>query len=375
MSVPFVDISRIHKPLQASFLRTFSRLAKIGHFVAGEETQLFEKEWAQIVGAKHSTLVNNGTSALFLALQTLELPAGSEVIIPVNTFIATPEAALLANLKPVFVDVDPETYLIDVDAVLKAITKKTRAVIPVNLYGQALNIRSLKKKIASVTNERIFIVEDACQSHGAFWGKTPKLESDLACYSFYPGKNLGALGEAGAVVTNDKTWDRQIKLFRGHGSEIKYKHEIIGFNFRAGEIEAALLRIKLPHLAKYNQSRFDAALYYYSLLQPVIEAGSVRMTEPPLQQRHVYHLLELYVERREELMEFLQKKGIQTGLHYPHPLHLTPAFSNYKYKKGAFSVAEDLSHHLVSLPMFAGITKKEVREVCMAIKQFYADKN
>lgn len=372
MSVPFVDISRIHKPLHKAFVKTFIRLTEAGHFVAAEETLLFEKEWSEYVGAKYTTLVNNGTSALFLALDALNLPEGSEVIIPVNTFIATPEGAILAKLKPVFVDVDPITYLIDENAMIKAITPKTRAIIVVNLYGRVLNILALKKKIEKASSQKIYLIEDACQSHGAYWGKKPKLQSDLACYSFYPGKNLGSLGEAGAVVTNDKQWDKHMKLYRGHGSEIKYHHELVGFNFRACEINAGLLRIKLPHLEKYNTSRYEAACLYYTLLEPLIVSGKVRMEKPSLSNRHAYHLLELYVHDREGLMKFLQQKNIQTGLHYPHPLHLTPAFMDYGYKKGDFPVAEDLAQHLVSLPMFARIMKKEVREVCDAVKDFYA---
>lgn len=371
MNVPFVDLARIHKPLEKSFIKDFKAHLLAGHFVAGQTTEQFEKEWATFTGVQHALLVNNGTSALFLALEALQLPRGSQVIVPVNTFIATAEAVVLAGLQPVFVDVDKDTYLIDFKAVQNAITKDTKAIIPVNLYGQAVNIQKLRECLQASSSQHILIIEDACQSHGAFFGTSPQLRSDLACYSFYPGKNLGALGEAGAVITNSDTWYERMFLFRGHGSKIKYQHEIVGFNFRANEMEAAFLLTKLPHLTRYNTQRNKAAKLYAKHLRPLMKQGHVRFQEPPQDSSHVYHLFELYTQNREQLMQYLAEKGVQTGLHYPTPLHQTQAFASGRTQNKRFPVAEDLAQHLVSLPIFAGITNREVKTVCEAITAFY----
>lgn len=369
MKVPFVDLYSIHKPLERKFATELTRIVRSNAFVAGKNTEKFEGAFAAFCGAKQSVLVNNGTSALQAALFALNLPVGSEVILPANTFIATAEAVVLARLKPVLVDVDPSTLLIDVEQVGKAITKNTSAVIPVHLYGRLVDVPALKRLLARKGRTDIKVLEDACQAHGAAWKGKRRLLGDAAAYSFYPGKNLGALGEAGAVITNSSKLDAVMRLFRNHGSKIRYHHELMGTNMRASELEAVFLSLKLPQLEKQNARRVKAAQWYEKGLKNV---GQVSIFPTVTDGSHVYHLYLIRVSHREQLQQFLSNHGIDTGIHYPVPLHLQPAFAEYKIPKGTFPASEVAAGEILSLPMFATITKNQVSYVCEKIHEFYA---
>ena len=242
--------------------------------------------------------------------------------------------------------------------------------MPVHLYGQMVNVRQLKRVIRKSKN-KIYIVEDACQSHGAHLNSTSKLYGDFACYSFYPGKNLGALGEGGGIVTNSKKWFRWIQLYRNHGSQKKYFHEIMGFNFRQSEIQAAFLCHKLPSLGVGNAHRVQAAQWYAAYLSAVKE---IEMQEPVADGSHVYHLFIVRAKNRSRLQEYLHENGVQSGLHYPYPLHVMPAMKEYGYKKGDFPLTEKAAKEILSLPMFATITESQVKYVCKKIKEFYQNK-
>ncbi|MBI5151185.1 MAG: DegT/DnrJ/EryC1/StrS family aminotransferase [Candidatus Pacebacteria bacterium] len=367
MKVPFVDLYSIHKPLEKVFISEFKRIIRTNSFVAGKETELFEQDFASYCGAKHALLVNNGTSALFVALSALHLPRGGEVIIPVNTFIATAEAAVLCGLKPIFVDINKETFLMDLEDTAKKISKKTVAIIPVHLYGQRVNIMEIKK-ILKKKKSSSAIVEDACQAHGAIVGGKSKVEGDVACYSFYPGKNLGALGEAGAVVTDNTILDQYMRLYRGHGSRIKYFHDIVGMNLRASEMQAVFLRKKLPLLSYQNKARLKAVQWYAKGLRGIKE---VKFQVPKLDGSHVYHLFVVHVKNRDELIQYLHDRGIDTGIHYPVPLHKTVAFEKLYGKNNQFFSAELTVSEILSLPMFATITQSQVEYVCKNIRIFY----
>lgn len=371
IKVPFVDLYSIHKPLEKKFLSEFTRVLHSNSFVAGKDTEKFEKSFAQFCGGKYALLVNNGTSALYAALMALNLPPGSEAIIPANTFIATAEAAVLANLKPVFVDADPQSLLMDLEHLEKRITKKTSVIIPVHLYGRLVDIQAVKRILSRKGRTDIKILEDACQAHGASWNGKQQVSGHAAAYSFYPGKNLGALGEAGAIVTNSKSLDSHMRLFRNHGSRIRYHHDIIGSNLRASELEAVFLGLKLPSLARYNAHRVKVAGWYENGLKSI---EPVRIFPTITDGSHVYHLYLIEATRRKQLQAYLAEQGIETGIHYPVPLHLQPAFATLGIRKGTFPVSEASAERILSLPMFATITKEQVHYVCETIRAFYQKK-
>lgn len=374
MRVPFVDLSPAHKEVANELTAVFSEVLDTSQFVNGARTAQFEREFSDYCGAKFASLVGNGTLALQAALLGLELPAGGEVLVPVNTFIATAEAVINVGLRPVFVDCDPNTHLIDIDATVAAVTDQTVAVLPVHLYGRLVDMRQLRTALDSARKD-VVIVEDSCQAHGAFVSaEKPAVSkySSAACFSFYPGKNLGALGEAGAVVTNSAQLDTWIKKYRNHGSEQKYKHDIIGSNYRTSELQAGFLSVKLPHLNTYNQHRRQVAEQYHQLLADVSQVEL-----PPLvtNSSHVYHLFVARVEKRKQLKEYLNQNGVGVGIHYPDPLHLTPAFEEYfsdnDQKKQSFPAAESTAQLILSLPIYYGMTNQQVEYVCQVIKSFY----
>ena len=369
MKVPFVDLYSLHQPLEKQFETALKKVVRSSSFVAGSHTAEFETKFAEYCGATHALLVNNGTSALYAIFDSLNLPRGSEVILPANTFIATAEGPLAAGLTVKLVDVDPDSMLMDLEKTVKAVTSKTAAIIPVHLYGQRVDVAKLKKMLKAAGKKDVLVIEDACQAHGALANGQAKVEGVAAAYSFYPGKNLGALGEAGAVVTNSRKIDSRARLFRSHGSAIKYYHEIVGMNLRASELEAVFLNLKLPQLTQQNKKRVRAAQWYEQGLkgikdlqfQPAVTDGS-----------HVYHLYVVRAPKRDALIKYLHEQGVDTGIHYPLPLHLQKAFSNLGYKKGSFPMAEKTAKEIVSLPMFPTITKKQVGYVCQKIKAFYS---
>ena len=360
--VPFVDLSRILKDILPEVEEKIHDIIFSSNFVCGKYVKEFEEKFAKYLGVKHCIAVNSGTSALYLALMALGVKKGDEVILPVNTFIATAEAVSLLGAKPVFVDVDEKTYNIDVEKVKEAITDKTKIIIPVHLYGQCCDMDEINE-IAE--KHGLYVLEDACQAHGAeYKGRKAGSLGDIAAFSFYPSKNLGAFGEGGAVATNNSELAEKIRMLRDHGSKEKYYHEIIGGNFRMDEIQGAVLSTKLKFLDKWNNMRREAAKLYNELLDGVV----ITPYEAPYN-KHVYHLYVIRVKNRDKVREYLHSKGVHTGIHYPVPIHLQKAYSFMNLSKGAFPIAERVVNEILSLPMFPYITEEEIYYVVERLKE------
>lgn len=362
MSVPFVDL----KAQQAEIMdevgpEVLSILAEAA-FIGGPHVDAFEREYAEYVGSRHCVGVGNGTDALELALRAVGVTPGGEVILPVNTFIATAEAVSRIGAVPVFVDVDPQHLLIDPDAVRAAVSTRTEAIIPVHLFGQVAPVAALRP-IAERAG--VPIVEDSAQSQGASSseGCAGSLGT-VAATSFYPGKNLGAAGDAGAVTTDDAEIARSVRVLSAHGSEHKYVHERIGFNSRLDAIQAVVLRAKLTRLQAWNERRHEAAERYHALLGAI---PGVIVPESARGNRDVWHLYVVRVQERERVQSQLADAGIATGIHYPTPLHLTSAYAQLGQAAGAFPVAEEAAGQILSLPMFPHITPGQQEEVAVAL--------
>jgi dTDP-4-amino-4,6-dideoxygalactose transaminase len=363
VKVKFVDLSAQHKPLEAELKEVFSRVLANGSFVLGPEVDKFEKMFATYCGAEHCVTVTNGTAALQLVLQGLGVGLGDEVITVAHTFIATAEAINAAGASPVFVDIDPVSYTMDVTKLEKAITPKTKAIIPVHLYGQPADMDAIN---AIAAKHNILVIEDSCQAHGAkYKGRPTGSLAKAACFSFYPGKNLGACGEGGAVTTDDAELAKKIRMLRDHGSVRKYEHDFPGYNLRLEGIQGGVLAVKLPHLDGWNDNRRILAARYNELF-----AGSKVVTPKEMPYaHHVYHLYVVVVEDREALKKALTEQGIENGLHYPVPLHLQKAYAYLGYKKGDFPVSEHVAANHVSLPMYAQLPIEHVEHVAKTIRE------
>jgi len=364
MSIPLVNLRKQYAPLKDEIITGIEHVFDGMQLFLGENVQALEKDFAQFCGAKYGVGVSDGTSALHIILRAMGIGPGDEVITVSHTFIATAEAILLVGAKPVFVDIDPVTYLMDVAQVESRITSQTKAILPVHLYGQVVDMDPLMD-LASRYHLRV--IEDAAQAHGAeYKGRKAGSLGDAAAFSFYYSKNLGAYGECVFVTTNDPELYRRVRMIRDHGSERRYYHDLVGMNARLDEIQAVVLRAKLPHLAKWNQQRRAHAALYNQLLK-----GSEAIT--PVEREgnsHIYHLYVLRVPRRDELQAFLKERGIFTGIHYPVPNHLQPAMASLGYKPGDFPVTEQVVSEIISLPMFAELTDEEIKEVAGAVKEF-----
>jgi dTDP-4-amino-4,6-dideoxygalactose transaminase len=346
------------------------RVLNTSAFILGPEVEAFERAFAEYVGAKFCVGVSNGTAAIQLALTACGVGAGDEVIVPANTFFATAEAVSTANASPVFVDCEADSSNIDASAIEAAITSRTRAILPVHLYGQPADLDAIFE-IAERHN--LIVVEDAAQAHGArYKGQRVGPLARAGCFSFYPGKNLGAYGEGGAVVTNDADVARRVRLLRDHGSEQKYRHEIVGYNFRLEGIQGAVLGVKLKHLDGWNEQRRAHAARYRELLAPHVDAGSLTLPREMSYAEHVYHLFVIQTDARDSLQRFLSAAGVQTGIHYPVPVHLQPAYASLGHKEGDFPHAESQARGLLSLPMFAELTGRQVAYVADALGDFFA---
>jgi len=361
MKVSFVDLSAIHKPLEQEFKAVFQRVLDKSSFIMGPEIKMFEEAFAAYLGADHCITVNNGTTALHLVLAALGVGPGDEVITVANTFIATAEAVSAVGATPVFVDVDPVSFTMDPAQVEKAITPRTKAILPVHLYGQCADLDAL---LAIADRHKLPLIEDACQAHGSeYKGRKAGTIGLAGCFSFYPGKNLGALGEGGAISTNDASLAGKLRMLRDHGSLRKYEHSLPGFNFRLEGLQGGLLAVKLPHLDTWNNERRKLAAVYNEKLR---DANVVLPVEMPYG-KHVYHLYIVQIENRDEVKTQLANEGIDTGLHYPVPLHLQEAYRQLGYKKGDFPVSEGLSQRILSLPMYPGLPLEAVEHVAATL--------
>ncbi len=363
MTVPFVDLQLQYQSIKEEIDAAIARVLADSAFVLGREVEAFEATFAEYVGAKFCVGVNSGTAAIQLAVMAAGLDAGDEVIVPANSFFATAEAVSTAGANPVFVDADPLSYTIDVAAIEAAITPRTRAIIPVHLYGQAADLDAI---LDIAERHNLVVIEDAAQAHGAeYKGRRVGALGLAGCFSFYPGKNLGAYGEGGAVVTNDATLARRVRLLRDHGSERKYVHEIIGYNFRLEGIQGAVLNVKLRHLDHWNALRREHAGRYTELLQ----GSNLILPRESMDTRHVYHLYVVQSKAREQLQKSLSDAGVQTGIHYPVPIHLQPAYSSLHHKTGDFPQAEEQAQRVISLPMFPELTNEQIEMVVQACRQ------
>ena len=365
--IPFVDLKAQYDSIKDEIDEAIKNVINNTSFIMGEELKLFEEEFAKFCDVKYAMGVANGSDALVLALRACGIGERKEVITVPHTFISTTEAISNVGGKFVFVDIDSKTYTIDVSKIEEKITKKTKAIIPVHLYGQPADMDHIMR-LAKEYNLKV--IEDAAQAHGAEY-KRKKVGSigDVACFSFYPGKNLGAYGDAGMVVTNNERIAKRIKLLRNHGRITKkYEHAIEGYSSRLDNLQAAILRVKLRHLNKWNESRRKNAGRYNELLNNI--GGFITPHESDYA-KHVYHLYVLRAEKgRDKLREELKSKDIATGIHYPIPLHLQPAYNYLGYKRGDFPVTEKASQEILSLPMFAELRDMQIEEIVKLIKNY-----
>jgi dTDP-4-amino-4,6-dideoxygalactose transaminase len=366
MKIQFVDLRKQYAPLKDEILSGISRVLDGMQLFLGENVQALEKEFAQFCGAAHGIGVCDGTAALQIILRAMDIGPGDEVITVSHTFIATVEAIILTGAKPVFVDIDPATCLMDISQVEAKITPRTKAILPVHLYGQTVDMDPLLE-IASRHGLRV--VEDACQAHGAeYKGRKAGTLGDAAGFSFYYSKNLGAYGEGGFISTNDSELAAKMRKIRDHGSGVRYHHDLIGVNGRLDEIQAVVLRTKLPYLAAWNEKRREHARLYNELLKgtlaivPAEHSGNTP----------VYHLYVIRTPKRDELQAFLKDRGIFTGIHYPIPVHLQKAMEFLGYKQGDFPVTEQVVSQILSLPMYAELADDEIKYVVESIRNFYS---
>ncbi len=364
-TIPFVNLQRLHQMMGSSLDAAFFNVVKDASFTMGPKLEAFEDNFAAYIGVRHAVGVGSGTDALHFALRACGVGPGDEVITVANTFAATAEAILMAGATPVFVDVVEDTLLMDLDAVEAAVTERTKAIIPVHLYGQPVDM----DRLMSFAQPRgIKVVEDACQAHGARCGKFRVGGiGDVGCFSFYPSKNLGALGDGGIVTTDDDEIAERIRLLRNHGEEGSSRlHVESGYCSRLHTLQAAFLNEKLPYLDEWNALRMRAAALYDDMLDKADVVTPVRADGGCT---HVYHLYVVRVSDRDQVRAELSERGIQTGIHYAVPLHLEPAFANFGYSAGAFPVAERAAGSIVSLPMYPYIEFDEVARVCEAVEE------
>jgi len=361
MNVPFLDLKAQYRSIQQDISDAIHRVLESCAFALGPEVGAFEEEFAAYCQAKHAIAVNSGTSALHLALLAAGVGPGDEVITVPFTFVATVAAIYYAGAKPVYVDIDPTSFTMDPKRVEAAISERTKAIIPVHLYGQPADMDPI---LAIARRNRLIVIEDAAQAHGAeYKGRRTGSLADLACFSFYPGKNLGAYGEGGAVVTSNSEMDRKIRMLRDWGAEKKYYHRFKGYNYRLDGIQGAVLRVKLRHLDEWNCARDLHARAYCSMLSNSMVGVPRQMSYA----RHVHHVYAVRAPERDQLQERLARAGVQTGIHYPIPVHLQEAYREPHYKEGDFPFSEAAAREVLSLPMYAELTSQQVEYVASQI--------
>jgi dTDP-4-amino-4,6-dideoxygalactose transaminase len=364
MNIPFVDLKIQYENIKDEIYPAIEKTMRETQFILGQEVELFEKEFAVFCGSKHCIGVSSGTDALHLSLRAFGIGPGDEVITAANTFIATAFAISHTGATPVFVDVNRIDFNMDVDLIKAALTERTKAIIPVHLYGQPTDM----ERIMNIANQhQIYVVEDACQAHGASYnGQRVGSIGDAACFSFYPGKNLGAYGDGGAVVTNDDNIANRIRELREYGQKEKYVHLTLGYNSRLDAIQAAILRVKLRWLDRWNEKRRNAANLYRDLLA---DSDLVVPEERP-GSYHVYHLFVVQHQSRDDLMAYLKEKNIFCGIHYPLPVHHQQPYLSARSVPHGVPVTSELSKIILSLPMFPEISKTQIKAVVNAIKTF-----
>ena len=362
--IPFLDLKAQYRSIKDEIDEAVLRVLGSAQYALGPEVAAFEEEFASYCGARFGMGVNSGTSALHLALLAAGVGPGDEVITIPFTFVATVAAICYTGARPVFVDIEPRFFTMDVSRIEEAITERTKVILPVHLYGQSADMDPI---LEIARRHKLIVIEDAAQAHGAeYKGKRVGGIGDMGCFSFYPGKNLGACGEGGMVVTSNPDYARTIRMLRDWGQEKKYHHVLKGYNYRLEGIQGAVLRVKLRHLEKWTVARRSHADQYNKLLK----GCGVGTPEERKAARHVYHIYAIRTAEREKLMEFLKERGIGTGIHYPFPVHLLETYSDLGYRKGEFPVAEEVAGEVLSLPMFAELSREQQDSVIESIQEF-----
>jgi len=366
MKVPFLKFEGIHGPIREQLNGAFHEVLESNWFVMGSQLENFEREYADWNEVKHCVGVSNGLDALTLALKALEIGVGDEVIVPSNTYIATVLAVSNVGATPIFVEPRIETSNLNPDLLEIAITSKTKVIMPVHLYGQACEMDS----IMDIANRHgIFVVEDNAQAHGATYsGKKTGSWGHINATSFYPGKNLGALGDGGAITTNDDELAHKIKVLRNYGSQVKYKNEVLGHNNRLDEIQAAFLRVKLRYLDEWTKERNRIAQKY---IEGFEKTEGISLVDNAPNATHSYHLMIVKTSRRNELQEYLSRREISTLIHYPIPPHLQECYVPLGYKAGDFPISEELAKNSLSIPLFIGMNNEEILKVITSIREFF----
>ena len=363
MQIPLVDLQAQYQSIKPEILDSIEDVLESMQLFLGPRSQAFEHEFAQYCGCGYGVGLSNGTDALTLALRACNIGPGDEVITVANTFIATVEAIALVGATPVFVDIDPDTYTMDWRQLDQVLTPRTRAIIPVHLYGHPVDMQPV---LDFARAHGLRVIEDASQAHGAtYQGQLVGSMGDIGCFSLYFSKNLGAYGEAGICVTNDSTLAESLRKLRDHGSLIRYQHEVLGVNARMDEIQAAVLRVKLRYLDQWNAARQAHANFYTEQLEGKVEVAPLVRSWAT----HVYYVYVVQVEERDCFREKLEQEGIATGIHYPTPIHLQQACAHYGYVRGMLPVTEAVSEHIVSLPMYPELTTEQLQMVVNAVKK------
>jgi dTDP-4-amino-4,6-dideoxygalactose transaminase len=358
VNVPYFDLKTQYGDIRDEILAALDRVCRNASFILGDEVAQFEKEFAAYCETKYCVALNSGTSALHVALLAAGVKAGDEVITTPNTFIATAEAISYTGAKPVFVDIDPATANIDPNRIERAITARTRAIVPVHLYGRPVDLEA----ILDIAQRRgLTVIEDACQAHGArYRGKRVGGFGQSAAFSFYPGKNLGAYGEGGALTTNDERVAQFARALRDHGSIRRYFHDYVGYNYRMDGFQGAVLRVKLKHLDAWTAKRQEFSALYRKLLAPAIAGARVEFPQDDPRNESVYHLFVVYVDDRDAVRAALEKRGVQSAVHYPMPLHLQQAYAGLGHQRGSFPNAEHACDRVFSMPLFPEMKPEQV---------------
>jgi dTDP-4-amino-4,6-dideoxygalactose transaminase len=351
--IPFVNLKRELAGIRQEIAEAIDRVCGSGWFILGDEVTAFEREFSSYSGAKYGIGVNSGSDALFLALKALGVDENSEVITVSHTFVSTVDSIVRCGATPVFIDVEPDTYCIDTAKIEEKITERTKAILPVHLYGHPADMDQVSK----IANEHgLSVVEDACQAHGTeYRGKKVGSLGDAGCFSFYPVKNIGAYGDGGMVTTNDHSLAERVKMLRNYGSSKKYYYDLVGINSHLDELQAAILRVKLPRLDEWNEKRRRFA----GLYKEILEQTDVVLPSERDYAKHVYHRFVIRVAERDKCQQALQKEGIQTGIHYPMPVHKQKAYAEFEDTKD-LAVTQTICNDILSLPVFPSLTDEEV---------------
>ena len=380
-TIPLVDLSRQHQPLEQEINKALARITNQSNFILGKEVEKFEDAFAGLCQCQHGIGVASGTDALFLALKAIVIGRDDIVIIPANTFIATALAVTFTGAKPFLADIDEGTFNLNAENLEAALwnlsqnNSKCKAIIPVHLYGQPCPMDEI---MAVAEKYQIPVIEDACQAHGALYNSTNLVSNRVGsigaagCFSFFPGKNLGAFGDGGMVVTNDSEIAEQLRLLRNYGSTKKYIHQQKGYNSRLDTIQAAILTTKLIRLEEWNEQRRQLAARYTEMIgnSPVL-SENIGVPIKPRYADHVYHLFVIRLQERDRMLEHLHANRIMGGIHYPIPIHLQEAYRDLNLARGSFPVAEKLADEILSLPIFPGMTDDEVLQVVECLESFY----